>query len=159
MAGVFFFHCLCISLSQIFLFSHYQIIERLYFLDLTIPMRFSRAQNFAQPQKMKNTGLPDMKNCNRFKIFSKFAKQKSEAKNALKYKFDPILIDFSLCFFANHFFKSTATCLILVKNLGNFTNKNAKNISEILVKMETNLILIDFSLVYFANLFFKIAKK
>ena len=108
---------------------------------------------------MKNTGLPDAKNCNRFKNFSKFAKRKSEAKNALKSKFDPILIDFSLCFFANHFFKSTATCLILVKNLGNFTNKNAKNISEILVKMETNLILIDFSLVYFANLFFKIAKK
>ena len=108
---------------------------------------------------MKNTGLPDAKNCNRFKNFSKFAKRKSEAKNALKSKFDPILIDFSLCFFANHFFKSTATCLILVKNLGNFTNKNAKNISEILVKMETNLILIDFSLVYFANLFFKMATK
>ena len=90
---------------------------------------------------------------------SKKAKQKSEAKNALKSKFNPILIDFSLCFFANHFFKSTATCLILVKNLGNFTNKNAKNISEILVKMEMNLILIDFSLVYFANLFFKMATK
>ena len=62
--------------------------------DLTIPMNFSRARNFARPRKMKNTGLPDAKNCNRFKIFSKFAKRKSEAKNALKYKFDPILIDF-----------------------------------------------------------------
>ena len=85
---------------------------------------------------MKNTGLPDAKNCNRFKKFSKFAKRKSEAKNALKSKFDPILIDFSLCFFANHFFQSTATCLILVKNLGNFTKKTAKNICEKLIKIK-----------------------
>ena len=76
-------------------------------------------------------------------------------------------LDYSDAFFAHAKFRGgaknekyrTATYLFLVKNLGNFTNKNAKNISEILVKMETNLILIDFSLVYFANLFFKIAKK
>ena len=30
--------------------------------DLTIPMNFSRARNFARPRKMKNTGLPDAKN-------------------------------------------------------------------------------------------------
>ena len=72
-----------------------KIPEKLYlFQDLTIPMHFSRSRNFARPQKMKNTGLPDAKNCNHFKKFAKFAKRKSEAKNALKYKFDPILIDF-----------------------------------------------------------------
>ena len=108
---------------------------------------------------MKSKRCQTRKIAKRLKNFPNLRSEKSEAKNALKYKFDPILIDFSLCFFANHFFKSTATCLILVKNLGNFTNKNAKNISEILVKMETNLILIDFSLVYFANLFFKMATK
>ena len=32
----------------------------------------------------------------------------------------------------------TATYLFLVKNLGNFTNKNAKNISEILIKIGNN---------------------
>ena len=32
----------------------------------------------------------------------------------------------------------TATYLFLVKNLGNFTNKTAKNISEILIKIGNN---------------------
>ena len=73
---------------------------------------------------MKNTGLPDAKNCNRFKNFSKFAKRKSEAKNGLKSKFDPILIDFSLRFFANHFFSKHCNVFNFGEKFGKFYQKN-----------------------------------
>ena len=55
-------------------------------------------------------------------------------------------LDYSDAFFACAKFRGgaknkkyrTATYLFLVKNLGNFTNKNAKNISEILIKIGNN---------------------
>ena len=55
-------------------------------------------------------------------------------------------LDYSDAFFARAKFRGcaknekyrTATYLFLVKNLGNFTNKNAKNISEILIKIGNN---------------------
>ena len=70
--------------------------------------------------------------------------------------FSIVGLDYSDAFFARAKFRGgaknekyrTATYLFLVKNLGNFTNKNAKNISKILIKIGKALILIDFLLIH-----------
>ena len=68
----------------------------------------------------------------------------------MKQRFYQILVgsglDYSDAFFTRAKFRGaaknekyrTAMYLFLVKNLGNFTNKNAKNISEILIKIGNN---------------------
>ena len=56
--------------------------------DLTIPMCFSRGWNFARPQKMKNTGLPDAKIAIVNKIFQ-ICKTKKRSEKCIKIQIWP----------------------------------------------------------------------